>query len=263
MKKITNVMAVAGLLLTTSTGVAFAEEARSVDNGGEKNTPIDLFLDLATNGGGDAKSTPNGNSEIKEISGSNSAQKAWGFAYVPKTKETSDRLAEEGPQAIQVLNQGDGLKEQPTNIAVKNRTRNKGNWTLKAKLSGSSFSSSEGKDAIAGLKLTLQNPQVKEVKDASGGGSSELKPVDEDAVTLGSTTLSQQKDGAPIIQLNESESQLFNGVDSVVQNGIYDFGFDKATMDIPEVKRVQDGKYSGIEIQWTLANVPGAAAAAE
>lgn len=262
MKKITNVMAVAGLLLTTSTGVAFADDSeRAVNNGGEKNTPIDLFLDLATNGGGDAKSTPNENSEIKTISGSNSAQKAWGFAYVPKTKEASDRLAEEGPQAIQVLNQGGDASSKSTNIAVKNRTRNKGTWTLKAKLSGTSFSSEEGKNAIAGLKLTLQNPQVKEVKDASEGNSSQLVGVEEGAVTLGSTTTSQQKDGNPIIQLNESESELFNGVGTVVQNGIYDFGFDKATMDIPNVKRVQDGKYSGINIQWTLANVPTAAVA--
>lgn len=262
MKKITNVMAVAGLLLTTSTGVAFAEEARGKDNGGNKNTPIDLFLDLATDGGGNAKSTPNNNSELNTINGSGAAEKAWGFAYKPKQKGASDRLAEEGPQQLQVLNQGAGEKNNTTNIAVKNRTRNKGSWSLQAKLSGDSLTSSTGQDKISGLKVTLTEPKVQEVKDDEDGSASKLIPVEEEAVNLGVIGVQKDEEGQKI-ELNSSPSTLINGSDQVVQNGIYDFGFKKATIDIPEVKRIQDGGYSGLSVTWTLSNTPGAAAAAE
>lgn len=252
--------------LFASNGAVFAERTATTQTKKDVTQELDTNLQLPENGGFDGK-VPNNKSEQKNPSlgrtGSDRA-KAWGFSYVPKGMSTANEIAleERGVQNFDLnVHPGEestyNLEDQNIHIGVKNKTRQKNSWTLQAKLDAEfSYEGmvklNEQSNPLTGATFKLQNTQAKENKTNestfSREGEIKLQELSEGELK---TPISGEK------EINTSANNILEGNANIVHNAVYDYAFNGAKFNVPNVRRMPVGEYQ-TRITWTLQQAPAA-----
>lgn len=252
--------------LFASNGAVFATRVDTEQTQKEENQALNTNLQLPVNGGFDGK-VPNNKSTQKNPSlgrtGSDRT-KAWGFSYVPKGMSTQNEIAleERGVQNFDLnVHPGEestyNLEDQNIHIGVKNKTRQKNSWTLQAKLDAEfSYAGmvklNEQSNPLTGATFKLQNTQAKENKTNESTFSRESQIKLEE---LSAGELKTPVSGEATI--NTEASNILEGNNNIIHNAVYDYAFNGAKFNVPNVRRMPVGEYQ-TRITWTLQQAPGA-----
>ncbi|WP_242384889.1 WxL domain-containing protein [Enterococcus faecalis] len=151
----------------------------------------------------------------------------FGIAYYPGVVTIEAELNESGKQDI--------LLQSEIHVGVKDRTREKNQWDLKASLE---WTGANAKD-LQSATIIGKNGQVQE------NDSGTLKPITNDTVTTTAGSLS----------ISNVQSAIMSTDDTKIKNGIFDYSAEDFTLSIPEVSIVSAGEYQG-NINWDLSTTP-------
>lgn len=157
----------------------------------------------------------------------NSVSGLLGIAYQPKAFSVSAQLQSSGSQEIPLAS---GTTKDKFHVGVKDSTRRKHNWTLKASLewTGANKACMDGTTIkIAGGVVHKNNEGVLEATD--------VVTAVQTATTIGS-----------------SQEDLMKSVNTKTINGVYDYGFTSAKLAIPETKDIPGDTYTG-KVHWNLS----------
>lgn len=152
----------------------------------------------------------------------------FGIAYYPGALSVQAELAESGKQDI--------LLQHKVHVGVKDKTREKNQWDLKASLEWTSANAND----LSAATITGTNGQVQE-----NDGNGVLSPVKNDTVT---TTADQ-------LSIGNVQTEIMSTDDQKIKNGIYDYSVEEFSLSIPEVSTVSAGDYTG-NINWDLVAAP-------
>ncbi|HFX3740558.1 WxL domain-containing protein [Enterococcus faecium] len=156
---------------------------------------------------------------------------SFGIAYHPISLSGNKQLKSEGPVTVDLSNNS----ADKLHVGVKDLTRQKHGWTLRASLS----CNGDTNNYMEGTSIDLSGGKVQKNREGS------LTPLDNEEVT-GKSSVSI-KNGI-VNEVMKSDSQK-------IINGVYDYEFTGATLNIPEAKNVPAGTYN-VNINWSLENIP-------
>lgn len=152
----------------------------------------------------------------------------FGIAYYPGALSVEAELKNSGSQDI--------LLQHKVHVGVKDKTRERNQWDLKASLTWSGANAND----LSAATIKGENGTVQE-----NDGDGNLSPVTNDTVTTAATNLS----------IGGTQTAVMSTDDTKIKNGIYDYSVDNLSLSIPETSTVSAGDYSG-NINWDLVSAP-------
>lgn len=156
-----------------------------------------------------------------------------GIAYQPNAFNGKKELSASGETRIGLTNNG----APSFHVGVKDTTRKKNNWTLKASIS---FNEGDSQKYLQGTTINITSGTVKK-----NNGNKTLVDLEHNEVV-----------GQSEVTISKTPSLVMGADPSQTQNGVYDYGFDKAHLVIPNSENVPAGSYSG-NVTWNLEMAPG------
>lgn len=218
--------AIMGYLLFSSSilvSVSVLSEESPVTNNQRTSVSANLVL-----GDTPIPTLPSG-TENGEIN--NEVSTHFGIAYHPKAFSVKEQLKETGSQSIVLTNPGTNTNH----IGVKDTTRSKHQWSLQSSLKWTGNNSGY----MDGTSIKICGGEVKENKDGV------LTVIENEEVVK----------NEDIINITSSPIQLMSTNKDTIKNGVYDFGFSKVSLEIPNAGRIAQGNYFA-QINWNLSITP-------
>ncbi|MDQ8322412.1 WxL domain-containing protein [Enterococcus faecium] len=206
-------------------GGVFADVVSVEPSPNTQNTPVTatLTIDTATVPTLPDDGTSGGHTN-------DNATSSFGIAYHPTSLSGNKQLKSEGQDTVDLSNNS----ADKLHVGVKDLTRQKHGWTLKASLSWNG----DTNNYMEGTSIDLSGGKVQ--KNVEGS----LTPLDNEEVT-----------GKSSVSINGTASEVMKSDSQKTINGVYDYEFTDVTLNIPEAKNVPAGTYDG-NINWSLENTP-------
>lgn len=222
MKK-TTALGVVTLLGTTVLGTSQVFAQDTTPTPGTTETPVTATFTVTDD---------NANVELPDTSTDGDHDKnpevgLFGIAYQPKAFNASAQLQSSGEQKVDLSS---GSSNNNFHVGVKDSTKAKHSWTLKANLEWTSAN----KAYLDGSTIEIAGGEAK--KNNSGG----LIATDE--VTAVANTAN----------IGTTQEELMKSVSTKTMNGVYDYGFTSAKLVIPDTSSVAGGTYNG-KVNWNLS----------
>lgn len=220
-------------LCTSALGVqAFAADDTVTPDPASATTDITAKLTLPT-GGGTVVPPIIDPTDPSKPGGDNGTgiQGNFGIAYVPNALTGQAELATSGSQDVSLTDANSNTK---FNVGVKDTLRKKHSWDLKASISWDD-------SYMEGTTFKGTNAKVSENNNGTLGNVGNVNGI-------------QDKTNGNL-EIDDTEKSIFGSNGTATTNGVYNYGFENPTLNIPNVENVPAGSYSG-DITWNLELTP-------
>ncbi|EMF0491748.1 TPA: WxL domain-containing protein [Enterococcus faecium] len=227
------------LMMSTTllgSGSVFAASQSTNASPESTDTPVQAVLELP-NGGGSNPTPPTPPTKPDQPDPDNPGNKpnnpngTFGIAYQPDIFNFGTvKLQESGAQVVTATQPKGGT----FHVGVKDKTREKQGWTLKAGLTGP-LAKQEG------VTIEFGTGKVK-VNDEGT-----LKDAPEGTVT-----------GEAKVVAGTTEGLVMTGQSGKIHNNVYDYDLGDVKLKLADAKKVQAANYNGSSVHWHLEKVPNA-----
>ncbi|MBO1137576.1 putative mucin/carbohydrate-binding domain-containing protein [Enterococcus faecalis] len=196
----------------------------SAESNNKINTPLNIELQA---GDSPIPILPEG-SENGEID--NKVTSNFGIAYVPKLMISKITLGDNNPTSYLLNNPF----SSSNHIGVKDTTRSRNKWTLYGRLDWLEDTSSH----LLGTSIKIVDGKLYKNNNGILSNLTDFEVIKNDNVKI------------------SSSSQPIMHSDGIhIMNGVFDYSFSKAMLDIPDINNIPAGNYYG-KIEWNLSKVP-------
>ncbi|PQC21319.1 hypothetical protein CUN37_11560 [Enterococcus faecium] len=238
MKKHVALFSSALMMSTTllGAGSVFAASQSTDASPESTETPVQAVLELP-NGGGTNPIPPTPPTNPDKPDPDNPGNKpnnpdgTFGVAYQPDIFNFGTvELQESGEQVVPATKPKDGT----FHVGVKDKTREKQGWTLKASLTGP-LAEQEGVTIEFGTGTVKVNDK------------GTLKDAPEETVT-----------GVNKVVAGTAEGLVMTGQAGKIHNNVYDYDLGDVKLKLADAKKVQAKNYKGSSVRWHLEKAPNA-----